>query len=159
MGLGRKMLARYLVMPNPDLSIARHTALGAPDIHDAIKNNLVNKLSRPGSGGNYRLRKNSNRLEAMTDFALKTSAFNEILHLAGGTASVAVTLMSGFMGGGYEYTVWGSVLVSVNFPLVSLQRYLRAKMIKAVNRGLSGGEMYSADYRNWAGIDGRLIKP
>jgi hypothetical protein len=58
-----------------------------------------------------------------------------------------------------HYALLGLVAV-VTVPqlwLIVVQRYSRARMIKADDRLLARGDTYRRCYRNWAGIDARAV--
>ena len=126
--------------------------------------NTTGRLHKYDNGGNYRLDRTKSSIEAATDFALEGSVFNEVIHTAamvGAAPSAALAISDiaeGRYGGGFYTNLIGVGLnLGLNGPLVALQRYNRARMVKRVDEELQEGKTFGRGYRNKFGIDARAV--
>jgi hypothetical protein len=94
----------------------------------------------------------------VTGFAVRGSVINELIHVAAALYAV-LPVTAGLAAGRFGATfVINAVAVAVNAALVALQRYNRARMVRAADRFLASGHGYRADHRNWAGLDRRALQ-
>ena len=156
-GLVRAALLRYLIPRDPDASVRRHELFGSPLVRKLVMG-TVGRLSRSGGGGNYRLGQGRSPSEAVTRFALRGSVFNEVWHILAAFFAARSAIADAVVGQFGPGFVIGAVAVVVNLGLVALQRYNRARMVRAANRFLARGLGYPSVYRNWAGLDQRALR-
>jgi 8-oxo-dGTP pyrophosphatase MutT (NUDIX family) len=152
----RAAALRYLIPRDPDAAVRRHERLGTPLVRKLVMGTF-GRIVRSKYGTNYTLNEQLRPLEAATEFALYGSVFNEVLHLY-----LAVDLFLDVIGGVWSGTFDGDVIsqstaLVANLALVALQRYSRARMVRAANGFLARGRGYRDGYRNWAGLDQRAV--
>jgi 8-oxo-dGTP pyrophosphatase MutT (NUDIX family) len=152
----RAAALRYLIPRDPDAAVRRHERWGTPLVRKLVMGTF-GRIARSKYGTNYTLNEQLRPLEAATEFALYGSVFNEVLHLY-----LAVDLFLDVIGGVWSGTFDGDVIsqstvLVANLALVALQRYSRARMVRAANGFLARGRGYRDGYRNWAGLDQRAV--
>ncbi|OLT04521.1 hypothetical protein BJF90_22045 [Pseudonocardia sp. CNS-004] len=153
----RGALLRYLIPRDAHASVRRHERFGSPLVCKVVMG-TVGRMTRAGEGTNYRLDGSRPPLEAVTGFAVRGSVINELIHLAAAVYTV-LPVIAGLAAGRFGATfVINAVAVAVNVALVALQRYNRARMVRAADRFLAAGHGYRAGYRNWAGLDRRALQ-
>jgi len=158
-GLVKRGLARYLITQDYERSIKWHRRLGTPIIKRLVVH-TANRDLEPGSGndqGNYRLNRHRSPLEAVTNFALRGSVKNELVHTVVSIPTSAIAVY-GMVEGVNRWLLGAETLATgLNMAMVPLQRYNRARMIRVADRLLQRGEEFRPDYENWAGIDSRAM--
>jgi hypothetical protein len=143
---------RYLIPRSPERAVKLYRLLGARQARAVV----MRTVGRWNRGSGYRLDQRRSLLEAVTHSALVETAINEMVHALVVLANVPVLVLFAVTG---HYALLGLVAV-VTVPqlwLIVVQRYNRARMIKAADRLLARGDTYRRDYRNWAGIDARAV--
>jgi hypothetical protein len=143
----RRLWNRYLIPNDPDASIRRHHMLGTPLVRKAI----MGTLGRNKNRDHYRLSV-GNKLDAVASFALEQTVYNESMHSFGVAAQCGLATVNAYTGS------WAGVAINAvcglaEASVVAVQRYNRARCIKAANIMLQQGVTFSAGYSNKAGID------
>jgi membrane associated rhomboid family serine protease len=153
----RTALVRYLISRDPAASVRRHERIGSPLVRRLVMS-TVGRFSRSGEGTSYRLDLGRAPLEAVTAFALRGSVVNEAVYTAGllySARNLVEDVIAGRYGPGF---VANAVAALAHAALIALQRYNRARMVRAADRMLALGHGYRADFRNWAGLDRQALQ-
>lgn len=149
----RRVIRRYLFTSNPERSVQIHKAIGTPILRKVIMG-TVGRAIKPFSGGNYRLNERKGKMEAMANFAVHGSVFNEAWHTA-----VAIPQVTRFIGeiasGSPDIVTSSSMFMLLNLGCVAVQRYNRARIAGVLDRQLQAGREFEPGYTNWLGIDAR----
>ena len=150
----RGLLVRYLIPRDLDASVRRHERIGTP----LVRKLLMGTIGRPSRLGNsgYRLDRNRAPLEAVTDFAANVSA--EVIHIVTAFYWAGIVVAEALAGQFGPTIVIGVVAGLVDVALVALQRYNRARLLRAADLLLARGQGYRSGYRNWIGLDQRALR-
>lgn len=154
----RRGIAGYLFTHNPERSLQVHRAIGSPIVRKVVMGTVGRLVSGSGQGGNYRLDHSRSRIESATNFAVRGSVVNEIVHTV--TAiPLSVEVVGSIAENSYDTsTAINAAFAGLNWALVALQRYNRARMVQRVNEELAEGNGFRSSYENWLGIDARAVE-
>lgn len=149
-GRMRRLLNRYFIPENTKASVERHRAIGSPLIRKLVMQTVGRSERRTP---HYRLPRGS-QLEAITDFAMRQTVFNESVHSASFVVNCGFVTLNVYTGGNVGLYV-NTAAAALDISLVALQRYNRARCIESANALMRRGTSFNRWYRSSSGIDYR----